>query len=453
MEQRNNVPKPVCRMPTSTREQKSSSKCLAMKRRKNPARWNRSVEAQDRSSEGVNKQKPKIWSAKHRVETAGFTSVHTRSNHRAEHGTLQDSDRGVTSLKEKFIAHCTRNLGRQRGVFSGRCYELDFVFVIFKMDNLTKEAKLWQFNYTSTVGLQTAPTKLHTLSPGNLWLEWYRARDFGTHKVGWGCPRSRVAQDEGRRCLWISPIWSTPKKCAGEREEAFERCKWIFGSRRRFPGVWWQDFDTRQRLRVVHFESVMHPKVAQNTRDSKVAQSPRETRKIECLSARKDLHDCDDPSLFHSFKESLHFIGEGLAKSRYFLDGKTRETFISKSRCGCKSKKLCNYSEHCNCSGMSCPWSGLARFNNKSELWPTLALLSDGAIRALALSCQEQPEDRLSELLEKFQKVDTLFKESRKSYLNKVVAWLVWWCPIVRGQSFSPWSCLSWSGWLLLERH
>ena len=104
-------------------------------------------------------------------------------------------------------------------------------------------------------------------------------------------------------------------------------------------------------------------------------------------------------------------------------------------------------------AGMSCPWSGLARFNNKPELWPTLALLSDGAIRALALSCQEHPEDRLSELLEKFQEVDTLFQESRKSYLNKVVAWLVWGGPIVWRQSFSPWSCLWWSGQLLLERH
>ena len=72
-------------------------------------------------------------------------------------------------------------------------------------------------------------------------------------------------------------------------------------------------------------------------------------------------------------------------------------------------------------AGMSCPLSGLARFNNQYDLWAKLALLSDGAIRALAL-CKAQPEDGLLELLEKIQKVDTLVKGSRKSYLNKVVA-------------------------------
>ena len=85
------------------------------------------------------------------------------------------------------------------------------------------------------------------------------------------------------------------------------------------------------------------------------------------------------------------------------------------------SQKRFAISQSIATAGVSCPLSGLARFNNKSELWPTLAFLSDGAIRALAYLCQEDAEDRLSELLEKMQEVDTFMEESWRSCLNKVV--------------------------------
>eukprot|EP00434_Breviolum_minutum_P043794 symbB.v1.2.039056.t1/scaffold6321.1/size19036/2 len=113
---------------------------------------------------------------------------------------------------------------------------------------------------------------------------------------------------------------------------------------------------------------------------------------------RKDLQACDDPnSLRHSFSESQYFIENHPAadtmNKRFILDDRNRRIFISRSRF------------------------------TKYELRAKLAPLSDGAIRALTLSCQGQPEDRLSELLEKIQSVDTLIGGSRGSYLKKVVQW------------------------------
>ena len=98
-------------------------------------------------------------------------------------------------------------------------------------------------------------------------------------------------------------------------------------------------------------------------------------------------------------------------------------------------KGICNYSKASQLRGWAVLWSG-PRFT-KYELRAKLAPLSDGAIRALTLSCQGQPEDRLSELLEKIQSVDTLIGGSRGSYLKKVVAWLVSGSCHCRGQSFS----------------
>ena len=77
--------------------------------------------------------------------------------------------------------------------------------------------------------------------------------------------------------------------------------------------------------------------------------------------------------------------------------------------------------KHRNCGDiLSCALIKSGPRFNKYDLRAKLAFLSDGAIRALAL-CEAPPEDRLSELLEKIQKVDTLIEESRKPYLSKVV--------------------------------
>ena len=84
-------------------------------------------------------------------------------------------------------------------------------------------------------------------------------------------------------------------------------------------------------------------KAAQNTTDSKVAQSPHETRKIDCLTARKDLQTCDDLSLPQIFSESQYFIENDPTDpiKRFVLENKTRRIVISMSmsRCGCKLKR------------------------------------------------------------------------------------------------------------------
>ena len=65
--------------------------------------------------------------------------------------------------------------------------------------------------------------------------------------------------------------------------------------------------------------------------------------KIRCFSARNVLQACDDLSVPTIFSESQHFIENHAERDtmnrRFVLENKNRETFISKSRCGCKLKK------------------------------------------------------------------------------------------------------------------